>query len=47
MIALKHRSFIERLTDNKRNIWGVQGENTLNLELYAEKNVSSITRYRR
>lgn len=38
---------IERLTDNKRNIWGVPGENTLNLELYAEKERIFDTRYRR
>lgn len=38
---------IDRLTDNKRNIWGVPGESTLNLELYAEKERIFDTRYRR
>lgn len=38
---------IDRLTDNKRNIWGVPGDSTLNLELYAEKERIFDTRYRR
>lgn len=38
---------IERLTNNKQNIWGVPGEPILNLENYAEKERIFDTRYRR
>lgn len=37
---------IERLTNNKQNIWGVPGEPILNLENYAEKERIFDTRYR-